>query len=149
MPLIFRTMRHDDDGPLLGAEEDMLGATNRDVSVGEDGAVGPGRGISVAPEWRKLPPSRIPARLRDPWAPKARGGLDRCIWQLGEGAFLASEVAPGLRLVVTDPKRHGEVAPAELILLDAYQGHLAATKPKWSLIPEEKERGARQADGRK
>ena len=114
----------------------MLGArVETDVSMDGQGRAQPGKGISVAPAWRELPAHRIPKRLQ-PLARKARGGLDRCIWWTGEGAFVESVLIPGLRLMITGPI-HGQVEPAEPMPLEKYQELLASTRNYWMPIAED------------
>ncbi len=69
MPKIYRAMMADGELPRVGAAANMLGVRTTgesvDIAIEDDGTVAPGGGgLSVAPNWRKLPPSVVPTRLR-------------------------------------------------------------------------------------
>ena len=151
MPRIFRSMRRDGDRPLVAAAADGLGARVPpalglvDIYPTSAGQVSPvtgpqGEGMSVAPDWRVLPPHRIPDRLRS-LRKDARGSKSLFCWFMGRGPFVADHVAEGLRLHPdADNITHGVVEPARTMHVDEYQQALAATRPAWDIIEEDPER---------
>lgn len=140
MPLVYRIMFADGDGPLVGADANRLGVRvggNRpDISVEPDGTVYPGTGgLSVSPNMQRLPPHLIPKRLR-PIFPGARGSNSKPTlipWHMGEGEFAAGPVSDELELRPDPryPDAHGLIEPARATSLPAYQAALAATRPLW------------------
>jgi hypothetical protein len=145
MPLIFRAMIADaqDGKPVVAASADGLGVRlpptpsstlEPDIIPDANGMVNPGiGGMSVAPDWRKLPDHRIPERLR-PLVPRARGKKKSLrIWKMGEGDFAAGPVAPNLllRLDPDNPDIHGFVEPEQEMNVKEYQDALAATRDSW------------------
>jgi len=138
MPLIYRAMTVDSDGkPKVGRAARTLGARvppdpKPDVTPDSNGRVQPGMGgMSVAPNWRRLPSHRIPKRLRH-LVPKAHGKNEDACWRLGDGPFADGLVAPGLFLHVDAP-RHGLVEPDAVMTEPAYQDGLAATRDEWTI----------------
>jgi hypothetical protein len=138
MPLIYRAMTVGADGkPKVGPTARTLGARvppdpKPDVTPDANGAVRPGTGgMSVAPNWRRLPTHRIPKRLRH-IVPKAHGKNEDACWCLGDGPFADGPVAPGLSLRVDAP-RHGLVEPDAVMTAPAYQDALAATRDDWTI----------------
>lgn len=134
MPRIYRAMYHDGAKPVPGATKNQLGVrvppdSPADVTLDAEGYVAPGRGMSVAPAWRKLPFFLIPERLKGK-VPKARGDDRLRVWRHGEGAFADGSINGQLALSRTTAK-HGEVEPASRTLLGDYQAALAATKNDW------------------
>lgn len=139
-PLVYRAMKFDpqDKLPLVGSENSgLLGARpNTDITVDSSGQVSPGAsGMSVAPEWRSLPFTRIPKRLRH-IVPGAAGSDRTACFRHGEGPFLAMRFADGLQLVPDDgpePIRHGVVGPESTMPFEEYQRRLAATRENWTM----------------
>jgi hypothetical protein len=141
MPLIFRSMLRHGDKPRVGAENNMLGVRvaphpRADIAVNADGTVSPatGKGMSVAPSLEALAkkPFLVSRRLRGRF-PAARGIDDLVTWKLGEGAFEAGAVAPGLTLCPDgrpNPE-HGVVEPDSRMPVEDYQQALAATRESW------------------
>lgn len=134
MPRIYRAMFHDDMKPVAGPERNQLGVRvppDSPADVAPDAAdhVAPGRGMSVAPSWRKLPFFLIPERLKDK-VPKARGEDTLRCWRHGEGVFVDGSINAHLALSRATPK-HGEVEPARRIPLADYQAALADTRDAW------------------
>lgn len=136
MQKIFRTMSCDGAHPRVGTEPNCLGArVGVDVHPVE-GLVGPGGGLSVAPDWRELPGHLIPRRLK-PLYPGAKGKREGdCIWYAGETPFTAGDFASGLCLRVTSP-HHGQLEPAKHMSVNDYQNALADTRNAWRPIPED------------
>ena len=128
-------MHADGDKPRVGNDADMLGArtppnSRPDIAVDSAGMVHGGiGGMSVAPEWRKLPLFLIPARLKH-LVPKARGNDDLVCWRWGEGAFDDGVVSEEL-VFRRDSKKHGTVGPAASMPVDQYQQALAKTQDQW------------------
>ena len=89
--------------------------------------------MSVAPDWRLLPPWRIPHRLAH-IVPQARGRNEDACWRLGEGDFLADLIGEQLSFI-PDRLNHGVVEPAFVMRFDEYQAALADTRDDW-LIDE-------------
>ncbi len=138
MPLIFRVMCVDGNGPRCGPDARSLGVRvppSLDVDIEPDAAgfVQPGRGgMSVSPEAALLPIHRLPRRLKDKF-PRASGSNLDAVWQMGVGAFVAGEVAAQL-VLRPDPDRpiaHGFVEPANRMLCAEYQAALTATRELW------------------
>lgn len=94
--------------------------------------------MSVAPNWKDLPPFKIPTRLNSalPEDRSARGSNRLYCWQMGEGAFVCAPVSGGLQLA-PDRANHGVVEPDSPMLIGNFQRALAATREAWKLIPEE------------
>jgi hypothetical protein len=112
----------------------MLGVrtsgSRADVEVDTEGTVLPGTGgLSVAPNWRKLPPSLVPQRLRS-LRSGARGSDEWVCWRLGEGDFAAGTIADGLALRTTS-KTHGLIEPPERVTIEVLQERLSATQSDW------------------
>ncbi|HEX5269246.1 MAG TPA: hypothetical protein VFW33_02100 [Gemmataceae bacterium] len=134
-------MLRDGGKPLVGTENNMLGVRvpphpRADVAVNPDGTVSPatGKGLSVAPSLEALAkvPFLVSRRLRRRF-PAARGVDDLVTWKLGEGAFTAGPVAPGLTLCpdgLANP-RHGVVETDTRVPVNNYQQALAATRETW------------------
>jgi hypothetical protein len=94
-----------------------------------------GEGLSVAPDWRSLPPFKIPKRLRH-LAKDARGKDALFCWVMGTGPFAAAEVQEGLRLH-PDSSTHGVLEPACTMHIDEFQRRLGGTRDAWEIIPED------------
>lgn len=122
------------DSPEVGEGPDMLGARPGEIHL-VDGHASPGRGMSVAPDWRELPYHRIPRRFSR-YVPDARGRDTRSIWQAGEGPFVDTELTAALRLVVDGPT-HGRIEPSAPMPVPDYQASLAGTRGWWRPIPED------------
>lgn len=92
-------------------------------------------GMSVAPEWRKLPITRIPKRLRN-IVPGAIGANNTSCYRLGAGPFTRGIVAAGLELR-PDPGTsivdHGVIAPIQVVPFEVYQSDLANTRGIWQI----------------
>jgi hypothetical protein len=90
MPMIYRSMVPDGGKPRIGDQADCLGvrlppSENADIRVLPGSLVRPeGGGMSVAPEWRKLPPHRIPRRLQH-LTLQATGKNRLVCWKMGNG----------------------------------------------------------------
>jgi hypothetical protein len=148
MPKVYRGMLNDGGRPKLGESGDLLGVrTPTDVLPGvrpdiipdEDGNVHPMTGgMSVSPSVVKLPPHRIPKRLRLSGVPDARGS-DKLpymlhVWAMGEGEFVEGQLAPGLylRLDPQDPQ-HGLIEPDRIMRLEEYRRFVANTQQTWTI----------------
>ena len=135
MPLIYRSMRADDNKPVVGCSATALGvrappAENADIPVEPDGTVRPNTGgMSVAPAWRRLPRWRISRRLRDK-VEGAAGSPNVFCWRMGSGSFVAEQVATGLSLR-PDSDIPGTVEPGHQMSLPEYQEALAFTRDQW------------------
>lgn len=147
MPRIYRSMREKDGHPETGESASHLGvrvpagpggaaAPDRvDIHPDAQGFVAPGEGMSVAPDWTKLPLHRVPMRFLAS-VPGARGSDRLRVWTHGEGPFIRSMVAQGLRLR-PDREDHGVVEPAARVQLRVYVEDLHRTASSWTLIDEE------------
>src|SRR5258707_6859912 len=107
MPLIWRGMKMDEDGPAIGRGALLLGVRigpdeNDDINPDGDGCVQPERGgMSVSPSVEALPPHRLPRRLLKKYPerfPEASAPNGVHCWSMGEGAFVAGRVADRLCL---------------------------------------------------
>jgi hypothetical protein len=159
MPRIFRSMARDGDLPLVAPAGDALGVRvaphpchtapcRDDVHPDEHGVISPmsgahpeqcgaprAEGLSVQPDWRVIPPHRIPKRLRH-LAREARGPNKLFCWEMGTGPFVPTVLGEAL-LLHPDKPDHGVAAPATPIHVDEYQRHLAATRGSWTIIQED------------
>ncbi|MEX2138741.1 MAG: hypothetical protein WD894_05730 [Pirellulales bacterium] len=125
-------MLKDDGKPIVGSQRDMLGVreNGRDIPIDSGNIVHPGAGgLSVAPEWRVLPPFLIPRRLSSKVG-DARGNAQLAIFRLGMADFIDSTIGQFLRLRVTSAM-HGSIEPAMISALADYQAQLAATREEW------------------
>jgi len=141
VPLIFRSMLRDGEGPRVGGDNNMLGVRvhphpRPDVTVNPDGTVSPatGKGMSVAPSLEALAkkPFLVSRRLRHRF-PAARGVDDLVTWKMGEGAFEAGAITLGLTLCPDGrpAPEHGVIAPDRQMPVEHYQQALAATRETW------------------
>jgi hypothetical protein len=140
MATIYRSMKQADDGlPVVGSDSKELGVRvppnpNADVDVDDDGNVLlNGQGMSVAENWRYLLPHLVPRRLKAIF-PAASGSNRLACFKLGSGPFQAGSLQGGLVLVLKTHDPHaGNVVPSQLMLVQEFQDHLAATRSEWSL----------------
>jgi hypothetical protein len=139
MPKVYRAMRKEaDDKPLVDASGKGLGVRIEpvndvvDVELDAQGNVRlNGKGMSVAPSWRVLPPFLIPKRLRDK-CPEARGSSQLFCFSLGEGLFENGPIASGLNLY-KDSEIHGNIVPAQRVSAAQFQAALAMTRSSWQI----------------
>ena len=143
MPKIYRAMKRDEDGkPKVGPRRSALGVKpgsppGGDIPVDADGRIVPRTGgMSVAPTWQDLPPSRIPKRLK-PIFDKACGSNGYACWFMGSGPFEDGAISEDLSLHA-DKKYHGMVEPAVVTEFDEFQAAIAATRDHWQVIVEDK-----------
>jgi hypothetical protein len=141
-PKVYRAMRRDltDDLPVVGSSSSAeLGArSGMDITVHAGNVVLDGGGMSVAPDWRKLPFTRIPRRLRS-IVPGATGANNTSCFTMGIGSFQRGVIAKGLELIPDQgqgPITHGVVAPIEVISLLEYQTNLENTRAAWRIDEE-------------
>ena len=135
---VFRSMLADGGKPNVGSESKMLGvrvASNpqADIPVDGNGDVHPATGgMSVAPDWRKLPSFLIPKRLK-PLIPDACGSNNLVFWSMGDGPFEENDLTDKLRFRPDpdDPANHGFVEPNALMIIDHFQKALAETRDQW------------------
>lgn len=147
-PLIYRTMRKDDEGRPVVASSFGLGVRvaaevgdggRFDMATDPEGKVGPDAGgMSVWSGAVSLPPSLIPKDLRAK-LPYARGPANAHVYRMGSGPFQSGPVAPGLALRPEGGSRarHGVVEPESIMLLEEYREALASTRPLWSVADAE------------
>lgn len=138
MPLIYRVMTRDGNKPKVGNSARTLGVrvppnSEPDVVPKADGTVEPGMGgMSVSPDVYSLPAHRLPKRY-DAYVPKAHGKEQDVCWRMGEGSFIASDVAVGLTLRIDHPG-HAFVEPGRVMPLTEYQLALEATRDAWIIV---------------
>lgn len=135
-PRIYRAMRVAEGRPEIGTSKRYLGVSveGDHLPLDGDGNLSPGGGgMSVAPEWRRLPRHRIPMRLQPlmPAGKVCKGPDSDWIWVMGRDGFTDGPVAPGLRLRVDHPMVHGLVEPDQTMSLVNFQQNLAATQQSW------------------
>ncbi|MEX2186210.1 MAG: hypothetical protein WD875_05435 [Pirellulales bacterium] len=141
MPRIFRAMAVDGQLPLIGPSRDALGVVfgeppTGDINIDNAGLVRARTGgMSVAPEWRKLPHHRIPKRLRAIF-PRASGSNRYVCWSWGDGPFQDASLTNVLVLRIDSPN-HGLVEPAADMSADDYQTAIAQTRSAWTIISED------------
>jgi hypothetical protein len=140
MATIYRSMkRADDDLPVVGSNARELGVRvppnpNADVDLDDQGnIILNGKGMSVARNWRNLPPHLVPRRLR-PVLSTAAGSNQLSCYKLGDGPFQAGAINDRLILILKahDP-RSGNVVPSQLGQVQEFQDDLAATRSDWSI----------------
>lgn len=139
MPRIVRPMLVEADGlPRVGSAAKCLGvreppSRHADVDLDAAGEVCQNRkGLSVNADWRDLPMHLIPEHLDDGFN-GARGKGMR-VFVHGAGDFREGAVTAELELLhKPGTSTSGVVAPAAAFTLAAYQQHLAATRPEWSV----------------
>jgi hypothetical protein len=131
MPRLFRAMCRVGNKPLVAPTARGLGVRRGvDIVVDGSGDVSPGSGgMSVAPDWRLLPPWRIPRRLAQ-IVPQAHGRNDDACWRFGQNGFVTELIGEHLRFVPDRPS-HGLVEPAYEMPLGSYETALADTQDHW------------------
>ncbi len=144
MPLVFRSMYVDGDGPKIGDTRCCLGVRpGTDVKPDANGNVQParGKGMSVCPSIVDLPAVLIPKRLKAQY-PKAAGDDDLALLKLGTGPFVEEPILPELPTLVLRPDKagHGTIGPQVVMALDVLQATLAATRPFWQSAEGEGEK---------
>jgi hypothetical protein len=130
-------MKEDNDGkPVvdptgrgLGVREVTVNGVT-DVDLDSEGhVILNGKGMSVAPSWRALPPHLVPKRLKDKF-PRARGSVELRCFTMGDGPFQDGPIADDLDFK-RDTPRHGLIVPRTSVSLDQYQTDLANTRDLW------------------
>ena len=138
MPKMFRSMLDEGGKPKVGNDGKLLGVRippdpNADLPVDPNGKVHPQTGgMSVAPDWRKLPYFLIPKRLNAS-VPRARGKNDLVCWSMGEGDFESATLNDHLELRVDQghAPTHGVVEPNFEMMIDSFQAALSQTCDLW------------------
>jgi hypothetical protein len=140
MATIYRSMKKaGDDLPVVGSNAKELGVRvppnpNADVDLDDQGNVLlNGKGMSVAQNWRNLPPHLVPRRLRTILS-SAAGSDQLACYKLGDGPFQAGPINDRLILVLKahDP-RSGNVVPSQSGQVREFQDDPAATRSDWSI----------------
>jgi hypothetical protein len=139
MPKVFRSMKTDvSEKPVIEPTNKGLGVRYAPLSVRpdvdldqDDKVILNGKGMSVAPNWRDLPPHLVSIRLRDKY-PDAIGSPQLRCYTMGQGLFQDGPISDELKLMLTNSK-HGVVGPRTLVLLDQFQADLVATRDLWSI----------------
>lgn len=124
---------------MVGSNAKELGVrvppnSNADIDLdGHENVVLNGRGMSVAENWRYLPPHLVPKRLR-PILSSAAGSNELACFMHGNGPFQAGPINGRLVLVLKPHSpRVGNVVPSQLGSLREFQDDLAATRSDWSI----------------
>jgi hypothetical protein len=138
MPKIYRSMKEHPDGkPVIEATNKGLGvrvapSIVTDVDLDQDGRVIlNGKGMSVAPTWRDLPPHLISRKLKPKYSDALGSPQLRC-FTMGDGPFQNGPIADRMDLTCNEPK-HGLVVPRLLASLDQFQADLASTRDDWKI----------------
>lgn len=142
MPKVYRTMKCATDRfPVVESSNQGLGVRSDlqagivDVDLDADGfVVLNGHGMSVVPEWRKLPAFLIPSRLRDR-CHKARGDNQTACFTMGAGPFQDGVFADQLELRKDKP-HHGCIVPSASVPLSQFESNIIGTRSQW-VIDEE------------
>jgi hypothetical protein len=127
-----------DNRPVVGSTSSSeLGARpGVDITIDAAGSVAlDASGMSVAPEWRVLPFTRIPRRLKHIVA-GATGANNTSCFTMGGGPFQGGVIANGLELIPDQgpaPITHGVIAPVQVVPLAQYQTDLANTRDVWQI----------------
>lgn len=139
MPTVDRSMKAAADGlPVVGDRPKELGVRvppnpHADVAVdpNTNQVVLNGSGMSVAANWRLLPPHLIPLRLSGV-IKDAKGRNRLTCYRLGDGAFAPGPLANGLELVLKPGRTgQGNVVPAGPVRVAQFQADLATTRMQW------------------
>jgi len=133
-------MKRADDGlPAVGSNSKELGVrvppnANADIDLDENGDVTlNGKGMSVAENWRRLPPHLVPKRLK-PIFPGASGSNNVGCYRFGQDPFLPGLLNTRLALVLKGNDPHaGNVVPARSVREREFQDALAATRDEWTI----------------
>lgn len=137
MPLVYRAMEEEDGQPKVGSEKNMLGVRvppnpRPDIVPDTNGNVQPNSGgMSVAPNWRDLPPFLIPRRLNC-IVSDARGPNRLRCWRFGEGKFESAPLSDELQLQ-RQTSTHGVVEPVAEVSIASFQDALAETRRGWQI----------------
>lgn len=125
--------------PIVGSNSKELGVrvspnAIQDVDLDEKGnVVANGKGMSVADNWRRLPPHLIPKRLKPKFA-GASGSDNVACFRFGEGPFAPAALSSRLQLVLKEHDVHtGNVSPIITIPERDFQADLAATRSNWTI----------------
>jgi hypothetical protein len=103
-----------------------------DISLDANGyVIVNGQGMSVNPCWRAASILRIPKRLRY-LMPGAAGSNNQFCFRTGTGPFQQGAFATGLTLE-PDSATHGNIAPAQAVLLAQYEADIQATRLDWQV----------------
>ena len=135
MPLIYRTMRRDDDyKPTVGQEFCTLGARPNEIDLDvQNKAIPSDKGMSVAPHWHLLPLVVLPRRLH----PAGRCKVPVHSFRRGEGQFHQAACGNNLELIPDPPQAgvvtHGIVRPAQAVPVADHQQNIAATREEWEI----------------
>ena len=130
MPQVFRVMKKDPDGLPTVSQTSLGIRSGVDVDLdAQNYVLANGKGMSVAPNWRDINIIRIPRRLR-PIVPGAGGSNNTFCFRIGTGPFICGIFASGLTLEL-DSATHGNVLPAQVVLLSTYVADIDATRPDW------------------
>lgn len=124
-----------DGGPVIGAKRDHLGVYPGEITKNVDGTVDTSNGgMSVNSVVKRLPLSKLPARLQDfagvnekytgAFNPKTE------LYAL-EGVEYASVPISAELNLVPQKRSHGVIEPSRRMLLTDYEDALAATRERW------------------
>lgn len=119
MRLLFRSMKADNGHPAIESSARGLGVrVGVDVQPDASGDVGPGGGMSVAPD--------DPLLLAGYRRPKEFGGSGRDpVWEIR-----AADLPTATAFVLTSPD-HGQIEPSSVMPLEDYQRGLESTQEAW------------------
>ncbi len=125
--------------PIVGSNSKELGVRvppnpNQDVDLDEKGnVVVNGKGMSVAENWRMLPPHLIPKRLKAKFA-GASGSDNVACFRFGKGPFAGAALNGRLQLVLKEHNAHaGHIVPIISTPERDFQADLAATRGNWTI----------------
>lgn len=139
MPTVYRSMKAADDGlPEVGDQSKQLGVrvppnphADIEVDASTNRIVLNGSGMSVAENWRLLPPHLIPLRLAA-IVSDAKGKNHLVCYRMGDGPFIPGPLTTGLELVLKPGAiDRGNVVPGAAVTVAQFQADLAATRPQW------------------
>lgn len=139
MPTVYRSMKAGADGlPVVGDQSKELGVrvppnphADVDVDPNTNFVIMDGSGMSVAANWRLLPPHLIPVRLAG-IVKKAKGLGSLTCFRLGDGPFTPGPLDAGLELTVKpNVVDRGNVVPGGQVTVFQFQADLAATRTQW------------------
>jgi hypothetical protein len=133
MPLIYRAMQGDSDGPLLGhIANDTLGVRDVDILSVGDRVLPQTGGMSVSPAKEQLPPHLIPKKHRRLGGRRSNAKPETYPWRIGAGDFADGPLCDRLVLRL-DPNNsaHGLVEPGQEMPLTEYRDAIEATRAGW------------------
>jgi hypothetical protein len=127
-------LKDDDDKPTVGQGFCQLGARANEIDLdAQNNSIPTAKGMSVAPEWRLLPPVVLPRRLD----PRGRCTKPVHCFRRGAAQFQVATFGTNLELIPDPPQqgivKHGIVRPEQPVPVADHQKNLASTRAEWEV----------------